>query len=104
MDETLELGGNIQLSGFSEIDRNSMIVVKKLVGNYARKFQDMCQQFEGLKVTLKNVHKSEDHPGRFELHSKLIDNGKTYATESIDTNLFVTLDATLKKLEASIAK
>ena len=104
MEETLELGGNIQLAGFGEIDRNSMIIVKKMVGNYARKFQDHCEAFEGLKITLKNVHKSEAHPGRFELHSKLLDKGKPYATEATDNNLFVTLDNTLKKLESSIAR
>ena len=34
MDETLELGGNIELKGFGSMDKSSMVIVKKIIGNY----------------------------------------------------------------------
>jgi len=34
MDDTLELGGNIELTGFRELDPGSMIVVKKNSDTY----------------------------------------------------------------------
>ena len=37
-EEILQLGGNIELAGFKELDRDSMVVLKKIVGNYAKKF------------------------------------------------------------------
>ena len=95
---------NVELSGFTEVDKNSMDTVRKMVDTYAKKLEDHCDDFQGLKVTLKNVHNSEDHPGRFELHGKLIDSGRTAVSEAIDANLFVALDSAMKKLESSIAK
>ena len=38
--DVLELGGSIQLSGFSGIDGGQMVVVKKIVGNYAKRLSD----------------------------------------------------------------
>ncbi len=99
-----DLPNYIELCGFSEIDQNSMTTVRRMVGNYARKLEDHCEQFERLKLTLKNIHKSDDHPGRFELHGKLIDNGKSYASEAIDQDLFISLNLAMKKLEASISR
>lgn len=37
--DTLELGGNIQLTGFSELNGGQMIVLKKIVGNYCEKIK-----------------------------------------------------------------
>lgn len=36
MSDTIDLGGNIRLSGFSALDAATMIIVKKIVGNVAR--------------------------------------------------------------------
>jgi len=40
MSDELQLGGNINLSGFKEIDSGSMVVLKKIVGNY-----ESCNRF-----------------------------------------------------------
>ncbi len=93
----MELGGNITLAGFKDIDKAELVVVKKLVGSYARKLSDSVRGFERLVVTLKEVHKtagSEKH----EVHGKAIIEGKPIVAEVIERNLFVALDEALKKV------
>jgi len=96
-----ELGGNISLSGFKDVEPAELIVVKKLTGSYARKFSDHLKGYESLAVHLKDVHKSEGSE-RFELHGKLVHDGKVTVSEITDNNLFVALDKVLKKLEAQV--
>ena len=98
MDEDVELGGKISLSGFKEVQPAELVVAKKLIGSYARKFSDSLENYEGLKLTLKAVHKT---PGseKFEIHGKLVFNGKMKLAEVIDRNFFMALDNVLKKLE-----
>lgn len=101
--ETLELGEFIRLSGFKEIDRNSMVIVKKIVGNFLRDIMQKKENVNSLEVNLKAVHKTEDKPKKFELHLNLDVNGKIYNTEIIDSNVFVGLSDALKKLDEQIA-
>jgi len=101
MDDTVELGGNIRLTGFSELDGGSIIVVKKIVGSYAKKFSERCKKFEKLTLTLKTVHKKEKSE-KYELHAKVADGGKDYNAEITERNLFFALDTVLKKLEREI--
>lgn len=98
MDEDLELGGNIHLSGFKELKPAEMIVAKKLIGGYARKFSDNFEKYESLHLYLKAVHKT---PGseKYEIHGKLMLKGTFKFSEVIDRNLFIALDNVLKNLE-----
>ena len=50
MEDTVELGGNIQLNGFSRLDGASMIILKKIVGNYAKKIaeKNICEKIISL--------------------------------------------------------
>jgi len=102
-EDTLQLGGNIELTGFKGLDGATLIVVKKIVGNYARKFSEIVQNFENLKVTLKAVHKTEANQVN-ELHAKILAAGKPTVAEETDRNLFFALDKVMKKLEAEINK
>jgi len=102
-EDVLVLGGSINLSGFSGIDMAQMVVLKKIVGNYAKKFSDTCQKFESLHVTMKPIHKIENSE-IFELHVKCMDNGKPIVSEVNDRNLFVALDSALKKVSNEIQK
>jgi len=95
MDDTLELGGNIELTGFRELDPGSMIVVKKIIGNYARKFSNKVE-LQKLKITIKPVH-GED--SGYEVHSTILTSDKNYIAESTDHNIFFVLDKAMKKLE-----
>ena len=57
-EEEMQLGGNIQLVGFHDLDKSELIVVKKMVGQYARKFTDGIPGFSRLAVTFKEVRLS----------------------------------------------
>lgn len=92
-----ELGGQIKLTGFKEIDAGSMVVLKKIIGNYARKISDNSDKFEGLQVTLKTIHESGGHP-KFEVIAKAVNSGHAHSVEVTDRNLFVTVDEALRKI------
>ena len=97
MDEEIKLGGNIQLTGFREIDSSSMVVLKKIIGNYAKRIAELTQRMDALHITLKPIHEREKSE-KYELHAKVVDDGKVTASEAVDRNLFVAIDAVLKKL------
>jgi len=102
MDESLTLGGNIELSGFKGIDSGSFVILKKIIGNYARRMSDVSTKFEVLSLTLKAVHETEASK-KFNIKAKFVDNGKTFNSESIDRNLFVAVDDALKRLHNEIS-
>ncbi len=97
MDESKKLGGNIELSGFRDIDESSMIVLNKIIGNHARRISELAKKMERLHITLKPVHEREKSE-KYEIHAKVIDGGKVYASEITDRNLFVAMDVVLKKV------
>ena len=102
MDEDLlQLGGNIELSGFREVDGGAMIILKKIIGNYAKKMADKSQNFEKLSLTVKSVHETENSK-KFELHAKLLDNGKPFTSSTVDRNIFVAVDDSLKAIMNSL--
>ena len=99
MDDLQQLGGNIDLVGFRQVDGGSMIVVKKLVGNYARKFSDRLAAFERLTLTVKPVHHTEGGSSMYELHAKVCFDGKSSNADTTDHNLFFAVDKVLKGVE-----
>ena len=101
MDDVMQLGGNIELSGFREIDSASMIVLKKIVGNYAKKMSEIAEKFEKLHLTMKPVHETEKSE-IYEIHAKLMNNGKPFVSEAAERNLFVAVDNALKKVMSEI--
>lgn len=104
IEDVVNLGGNIQLSGFKDIDGGTMVIVRKVVGNYARKFADKLKGFEQLGINLKIVHQTSDTAKLFELHAKVINEGKTTTSETSNRNLFIAIDNILKKLEEELFK
>ena len=92
-DNILQLGGNIELSGFSNIDGGTMIILKKIIGNYAKRMSGKTENFEKLSLTMKTVHNNQ-----FEVHAKLFDNGQQANAETVDRVLFVAIDNALKKI------
>jgi hypothetical protein len=97
----IELGGNIELVGFRELEPSKLVVVKKIVGNYARKMADSSQKFEKLTISMRPVGTEGK---KFEVKSKVMDNGTPYASEVTDFNLFVVLDRSLSKVYTSMNK
>jgi hypothetical protein len=99
-----ELGGNITLAGFKDIDKAELVVVKKIVGSYTRKLSDSVSGFEGIIVTLKEVHKTEQGHPKYELHARALINGNPCVSEVVERNLFIGLDDVLKKVTFEVMK
>lgn len=46
----IQLGGNIALEGFEQLDPGVLVVVKKVVGSYAKRFNDLKGLFSKFEV------------------------------------------------------
>ena len=101
-EETLELGGKIELTGFSSVENGQMIVIKKIVGNYAKKFSEIDDSFDGLKLTMKSIH--GDASNKFELRALVNIAGGPYNSKLEDRNIFFGIDKVLKNVEMQIGK
>ncbi len=102
-EDVLVLGGQIELSGFSGLDGGTMVVLKKIVGNYTRKISERFDDFEKLSLKMKKVHEKEKSE-KYELHGMIVINGKQYNTEITDRNLFFAVDKAFKKLDSMLEK
>ncbi len=102
-EDIVTLGGNIQLAGFRELEPASMIVLKKIVGTYARRFSTKCANFELLKLSMKKVHEQE-RSEKYEVRAMVVNEGKQYNAEVTERNLFFAVDSALKKVENEISK
>lgn len=87
----IELGGNIKLEGFESVDARQMIIVRKIVGTFARKFSDTTEGFEGLSLELKS-------DGKFIVTAKLTAKGETREVKEEDANLFFAMSRALNGL------
>ena len=83
----IELGGNITLINFDHIDRNLLIVIKKIVGNYTKKFSESFDDFKSIEVTLED---NEENKIKVK-----VDATQVKETEAHDKNLFFALDKAL---------
>jgi len=101
-EDIVELGGNIFLSGFKDLEPGSMTIIKKIVGNYAKKFSEKSPDFENLALTMKKVHVTEGSE-KYEVHAKLILKGNPVVAEETDRNLFVVIDRVLKKIDEQVS-
>lgn len=100
----IELGNNIVLSGFKEVDKSSLVVVKKLVGNYARKINNLHGEFRKLILHVKDIHAKEKSE-KYEVTGKLeFDNGDMFNSEVVDMNLFFAIDKALSILRLECEK
>ena len=88
-----ELGGKIVLAGF-DFDGSEMVVVKKLVGNYAKKIGNFVE-YDEIKLELKSHKKGKAK--QFQIKTLIVFNGKTVNSEATGFNLYVLIDETLKK-------
>jgi len=93
----MELGSNIELIDFKDVERDKMVVIKKVVGNFVKKLQERNSGFEKLSLHLKGVHGSE-----YEILGKMVSGGKVYHSEVLNYNLFYALNEILKKLETEV--
>ena len=100
--EVINLGSSIQLSGFRNLDGGKMVVLKKIVGNHVRKITENCESFENIELVMKSI--GPESSDQYEIHAKLVDNGKVIAAEETDRNLFVVVDRVLTKIFKNLKK
>ena len=98
-DNVLQLGGNIELSGFSGLDGGAMIVLKKIIGNYVNKMSHQTTNLEKVSITMKTVHEN-----KYELKAKILHNGTAVNGSAIDRNIYVAVDTALKSIMTQISK
>jgi hypothetical protein len=98
MNDIMQLGGNISLAGFKELEPAKMVVIKKITGNYVKRMQEKANKFESLHLSLKSVHSS-----KYDLHAKVSVGGRAFNSEIIDFNLFFALDKALAKILEEIS-
>lgn len=103
-EETLELGGHIELSGFTGLMPGSMTIIKKIVGSYTKRYTELKPDFEKLQLNMKAIHQTTETPKQFQLNAKMIHSGKVVASQAEDRNIFHAIDSCLKKIEAEISK
>lgn len=102
-EETLELGGHIELTGFTGLMPGSMTIIKKIVGSYAKRYSELKPDFEKLQLTMKSIHQTTDIPKLYQMNAKMIHAGKVVTSETEDRNIFHAIDDALKKIEAEIS-
>ncbi|MBT3408555.1 hypothetical protein HOK68_00230 [Candidatus Woesearchaeota archaeon] len=99
----IELGGNISLEGFKDVDNSEMTIIKKIVGNSTKKINDYCKSFEKFKVVLKNIHSTEGSK-KFELNVSVLNAGQLTTSQVVDRNLFIGLSSAIRKIETQLNK
>jgi len=90
----IELGGNIKLKGFSEIDNASLIVIKKIVGNYAKKLAEETEDFQNLILNLES-----NNPKDFKISIEFQKTSENLNSEIQGENLFFTLSKALEAIK-----
>ena len=101
--DSMELGGNIELVGFHELASSDLIVLKKIIGNYVRRFSNhLNEDYESASVHLKKIHGAKS--SRYEVHAKVIAKGKQFVSEAVENNIYIGVAEVLKKLESQIEK
>jgi len=99
----MELGGNIKLVGFKDLEPAKLIVIKKMIGTYAKKIAEKIDLKE-LKLELKKVHNKDKEVEKqeYELKAKAMTDKKEYNAGTAQFNLFYALDEVMGKIIAQI--
>ena len=103
--ELINLGDKIRLVGFKgNITRADMAVIKKMVGNYVKKFFEYCGEDKVREVSLHYKKHGTEDSHKIELKTKLDYDGKLLTTTATGFNLFVVLNDVLAALEEEIKR
>ena len=90
----IELGGNIKLENFENLDPIKIVVVKKVVGNYAKKISEK-HAFQELKLVLTTNEESN-------VEAILTKDSKETKASSLNKNLFYALNQALDNLTKAL--
>lgn len=94
MDDVIALGGDIELRGFSAAEPATMIVVKKIIGTFARQ---LSQKTPGCKIQV--ALQREDGNNKL---TGIITGGKSATATAEGKNLFFALNDLLQRLESPL--
>ena len=83
----MRLGGNIELFGVENIDGATMVVLKKIIGTYARKFSE--KGLERLSVSFAGN----------DVKIEVVSNGNAFSSAASHANLFYSVAQALKGVE-----
>jgi len=88
--ETIKLGGNIELVNTTGIDGASMIILKKMIGSYARKFSErgidsLCITFNASGVNVDALREQDK-----------------ISTSAESENVFFAIDNAFKDLDTRV--
>ncbi len=97
----MHLGDKIVLTGFKDLDRNEMVVVRKMVGTYVKKYIELDEGFQNLKLRLKTTHEREQSV-IFELDGNYTSDSNKFDVSESNRNLFMVLDSVLKKIQGML--
>ena len=87
----IKLGGNIVLEGCDNLEPATLIVLKKIVGNYARKISDK-NAFDELNIKL------ESSDGKHRISASIMRADSKGKGESENANMFFALNEALKDI------
>ena len=100
---TKEFNASVELAGFRDLDSSSMTIITGNIDKHARKLSSHCNKMEKLHITLKKIHEREKGE-KYDIHAKVLDNGKAFTSQVVDRNLFAAVDKALEKLVREIEK
>ena len=95
----IELGGNIKLKGFTELDAATLIVVKKIVGNYTKRLSTNHPDFDEL---LLELNQPEDKT--FNINANFSKKSGNIAAEADGANVFFALSRALEGINSKPQK
>lgn len=93
----MKLGGNIEIEGFDDIEPAQLVVIKKMIGNSAKKISEEISTFDNLSVTL-----NENEKGQVMLSAKITMKDKEHEAGASDKNLFFALNNLFNNLIAKL--
>jgi len=90
MEGTVRLGGNIELIGVDSIDPASMVVLKKIIGSYARKFSE------------KGIESVSVRFGKEQINIEVSAKENKYSGQADHSNVFFRVDQAFKEVEKQL--
>jgi len=93
-----ELGGNIRLVNF-RFDSQEMILIKKIIGNYAKKIRTF-KEYQELRLEIKDHSKEKTR--KFEINALLIFNGERASANAEGLNPFVLINEVLARVLSEV--
>ncbi len=103
MDDVSVLMGNVSMTGFRDVDETSLLAIKGILESYFSRTRSIYTNLEELALTLKPVHETPKNL-KFEVHARLMDNGKLFTAEITDRDLLFAVDKALSIVESSIKR